>query len=316
VTGGMRQADAGIGVGRGREAEERRPEKRAPRLHRERPGWSRGERSNMSGQKGVSSVVVGLLISGMVVSAVSCQRKQSETGQEQAVTAAQVGADALRALRLERGQQAYLASCAMCHGESGAGDGPLAGDLQKQGVNTPARLNDRVRLDQVGRENLVRVISRGGGHTGRSNLMPPWSDKLSPALIDTIADYVMALPDQKPGTPASTIEKYLAAPPGSAADGRRLFVFYCVTCHGPYGKGDGYFADTLWARNQIRPRNLTDGVYLAKKTDRELFITVALGGAHGGRSMFMPAWTGTLEPVQIKSLVSYVRTISATKPQP
>ena len=168
----------------------------------------------------------------------------------------------------------------------------------------------------MGREELVRVITRGGGHTGRSNLMPPWGDRLDAALIETVADYVMALPDMKPGTPASTIEKYLQAPPGSDANGRRLFVYYCTACHGSFGKGDGYLADSLRRRNNIRPRDLTDSVYFAKQTDRELYVTVALGGGHSGKSVFMPAWTVTLSPAQIKDLLSYVRAISRTPSRP
>jgi mono/diheme cytochrome c family protein len=269
----------------------------------------------MSLQRGVRIAVVGWLIIGSGVLAASCQRRSAETP-DQAASARKAIEDSLGILRLERGQQAYLASCAMCHGVGGAGDGPLSDELRAQGVTTPARLNDRARLDLLGHEELVRVISMGGAHTGRSNLMPPWGEKLAPALIDTIADYVMALPDLQPGTPASTLEAYLAAPPGTPEEGRRLFVFYCTSCHGPYGKGDGFLADTLWARNQIRPRDLTDSTYLSRTTDQQLYVSVSLGGAHSGKSMFMPAWTATLQPAQIRSLVSYVRAISGTPSRP
>src|SRR5207248_2198215 len=147
---------------------------------------------------------------GLAACVVSCQKKTTEEAREHAAATAQAGADSMRLVKLQRGQQAFLANCAMCHGESGNGDGPLSGELQKQGATSPARLNDRARLDQLGHEEIARVIAQGGGHSGRSNLMPPWSEKLSPAQIDTIADFVMALPDLKPGTPASTIESYLS----------------------------------------------------------------------------------------------------------
>ena len=266
----------------------------------------------MSAQRGVRWVAVGLLILGLMAFALSCGRKAEKIA-EQTPAAAPNGAQP----RVDpRGQEAYLAYCAMCHGEWGEGDGPLAEQLQKQSGIRPAHLNDRARLGEMGRQELVHVIERGGAHTGRSNLMPPWGERLDADVINHIADFVMTLPDLKPGIPASTIEKYLQAPPGTPAEGRKLFVFYCTICHGPYGKGDGLLADTLRARNNIRPRNLTDSLYLAKKTDQELYATVSLGGGHMGKSVFMPAWTVTLTPSQIKDLVSYVRAISHTASRP
>jgi mono/diheme cytochrome c family protein len=122
----------------------------------------------------------------------------------------------------------------------------------------------------------------------------------------------MTLPDQSPVTPPETIAKYLQAPPGVPEQGRRLFVFYCTACHGSFGRGDGYFADSLYARNHVRPRDLTDSLYFSHKADLELFATVSLGGGHFKKSPFMPAWTVTLAPEQIKDLVSYIRALSHT----
>jgi mono/diheme cytochrome c family protein len=146
--------------------------------------------------------------------------------------------------------------------------------------------------------------------------MPAWGERLAPDLIDEIARHVMTLVSRRPETPRTTISEFLAAPPGSAEDGRLLYVTYCSICHGPQGKGDGFYADTLHARNNIRPRDLTDTAYFDTKTDEELYVTIALGGGHGGKSQFMPAWNVTLEPEQMKSLLSYVRAISATSPTP
>lgn len=262
---------------------------------------------------GVRILGGGLLAAGLGVFALSCGTK--ETTSQQASSADSAAATALVVVN-ERGQQAFLAYCAMCHGERGAGDGPLASGLQKQNVTVPAHLNDRARLDVIGRRGVYAVIEKGGAHTGRSNLMPAWGEKLDPALIDNIADYVMTLPDLAPGTPSATIAKYLEAPPGVSQDGRRVFVYYCTGCHGPYGKGDGFNAEALRLKHNIRPRDLTDSAYMAPKSDQELYETVALGGGHMGKSVFMPAWTYTLSPTQIKNLVAYIRVLSGTKPTP
>lgn len=214
-----------------------------------------------------------------------------------------------------RGQAAYLGYCAMCHGAFGAGDGPLAEELKRQGARVPAALNNRARLDRLGRAGLIHVITEGGAHTGRSNLMPPWGRTLDRTLIDQIADFVLVLPDIQPGPTAEVIRQFLSSPPGVQERGRELFVFYCTSCHGDYGKGDGRLADTLWARNRIRPRNLTDSSYFAHLSDEQIFATVSLGGAHMGKSTYMPAWSYTLPPGQIRDLLGYVRAISHTSPR-
>lgn len=234
------------------------------------------------------------LVGGAVVFVMSCTAKQPKVAPP------------------TRGEQAFLGYCAMCHGDRGAGNGPLAAALSEAGATRPARLDDAERLESLGRDELIRVIMQGGLHTGRSGVMPPWAGRLDSTLIADIADYVLTLPAQRPVTPAATIQKFLEAPEGSAEDGRRLYVFYCSMCHGPHGAGDGLYADTLHARNNIRPRNLTDGAYIGMKTDEDLFVTISLGGGHGGKSDFMPAWSVTLSPAQIKSLISYIRVISGT----
>ena len=240
--------------------------------------------------------VPGLLALGAILLLSGVQRQKSE--------------------RLESGQRVFLASCAMCHGERGAGDGPLSGELMKEAGAKPARLNDAARLTQLGREGVRRVIVAGGGHTARSNLMPAWGEKLGPKLADDVTDFVMSLPGLTPGAPTATIEKYLQAPPGTPAEGRRLFVYYCSGCHGLSGQGDGVYAKTLRVRNKVWPRNLTQTPYFAKKTDQDIYVVVALGGGHAGKSPMMPAWTVTLTPAQIKDLVSYIRVISKTQPRP
>jgi cytochrome c oxidase cbb3-type subunit 3 len=173
-------------------------------------------------------------------------------------------------------------------------------------------LNDRARLNYLGRKGIIDVITRGGAHTGRSNIMPPWGESLDPVLIGEIADFVLSLPDFKPGPTTEVIQQFLSSPPGVAARGRELFVFYCTACHGEKGKGDGRYADTLGVRNAIRPRNLTDSTYIAQLSDQRIYATLSLGGSHMGRSGYMPAWGLTIPPAQIRDLLSYVRAISHT----
>ncbi len=250
-----------------------------------------------------------LLLWGLAGVVVACQTRQSKTE-------SQVASSSAQPVYTEAGQQAYLANCAVCHGEWGEGDGPLAPDLVKFSAVAPAQLNNVARLQELGRDQLVSIITLGGGGTHRSNLMPPWGNRLKSEVIGEIADYVMALPSLKPGIPRATIEKYLQAEPGTPAEGRKLFVFYCTMCHGPYGEGNGFLADSLWARYNVRPRDLTDSLYFANKSDQEMYVTIAHGGGYTRHSFVMPAWSVTLAPDKIKDLVSYVRSISRTKSRP
>jgi mono/diheme cytochrome c family protein len=257
--------------------------------------------------------VVVILVIALVAILGSCGKRAQEPPAPVNVTLAP---SSTSMAALNPGQRTFLTHCAMCHGLWGGGDGPLAAELQRGAHIKPAMLNNRERMSQLSRDEVVRVIEKGGGHTGRSNLMPPWQGKLDPLTIAEVADFVKLLPDLDPSTPSATVAAFLAAPPGSPPEGRQLFVVYCAMCHGPQGHGDGPLSDTLFARNGIRPRNLTDSSYFAGKTDQEVFALVSLGGAHFHKSPSMPVWSVTLRPAQIKSLVSYIRTISRTQSHP
>ncbi len=262
--------------------------------------------------------VVGPMLSllaclGLLAFVGACQKQVPQTAE---VKNAAEAANPDSVARHERGQQAYMAYCAQCHGPWGEGDGPRSADVEKQAGARPAMLNSTPRLTELGRAELINVITQGGGRTHRSNVMPRWGEKLKSGVIEEIADYVLTLPSIKSGIPRATIEKYLASTPGTVDSGRKLFVYYCTICHGPYGEGDGFMADSMWARSKVRPRNLTDSLYFVNKTDKEMFVTVSLGGGYTGHSRFMPGWSVTFKPQEIRDLVSYVRSISRTKAQP
>lgn len=268
----------------------------------------------MSYARNVRVVASAAAIYAVAALVASCQSKSGSEPPAMSPVITDSLAAARTSAALDQAKQAYLGYCAMCHGEWGNGDGPMAAELKKESGTGPAVLNLRGRLQKIGRKEVIEVIRKGGAHTHRSNLMPPWGERLDDQLIANMADFIMTLPDLKPGPTTDVIRQFLQAPPGSSGEGRRLFVFYCTACHGPQGKGNGPSADTVWARNKIRPRDLTDSSYFAAKTDQELFSTLSLGGAHMGKSVYMPAWTASLTAPQIKDLLSYVRTISRTRP--
>jgi mono/diheme cytochrome c family protein len=219
------------------------------------------------------------------------------------------------AAKLPRAQQAFLAYCGMCHGPRGAGDGEVATALRRSNIIVP-RLDDAAKLERIGRAGVLRIVTEGGAHVGRSNVMPEWGGLVGASLAGDLADYVMSLPAQGPSLAAVTLQRYLKSPPGVPGQGRALYVYRCSACHGPGGKGDGPSGELLVRKHGVRPRDLTDARFIRTKSDKDLFAVISLGGGHLGRSVYMPAWANDLTPAQTKDLVAYLRQISRTPSRP
>jgi mono/diheme cytochrome c family protein len=215
-----------------------------------------------------------------------------------------------------RGRQIFMEHCAMCHGDNGTGDGDFSVRVRMSAGRNPANLTDRGNLQRLGRAGVRRVIAQGGAHTGRSNFMPAWGEELTSGEIDDVANFVWRLPEATPGVGSLAKRDFAQTSTGAADEGKRLFLHHCAACHGQTGHGDGRLAANLKAKHNVQPRNLTDSLYVSHKTDKDLFMTIRLGGGHMGKSPYMPVWAGYLTPEQTKSLVSYIRVLSRTAPQP
>lgn len=231
--------------------------------------------------------------------------------QKDEAAAEQAKADSIRtAAAIEAGAPVFLQNCAMCHGDGGNGDGEVAAPLAIKGVKV-ARLNDLDRMSKLTREQLLEVVKKGGGHTGRSDAMPAWADSLSAEQIDNVVTFITSLATTNPAIPLATLAHYLQAPAGVAAEGRALFVHHCAACHGNEGKGDGPFAARLTAMpTHVKPRDLTDVAYMSTLKDEKIYAVISLGGGHFKKAVQMPAWNLVLTPPQMKNLLAYVRTLA------
>src|SRR5436190_1125755 len=94
--------------------------------------------------------------------------------------------------------------------------------------------------------------------------------------------------------------------PDNLARGQRVFLQYCAMCHGDGGQGDGEIAGQLRERAGVRVANLTDRAELERLGRSGVWHTVALGGAHVGRSNLMPAWRERLTKRELDDVVDYV----------
>ncbi len=91
-----------------------------------------------------------------------------------------------------------------------------------------------------------------------------------------------------------------------SAEGKRLYATYCSNCHGASGKGDGLAAKSL----PVKPADHTDGNFMSQLSDKYLHDIISKGGSGVEKSPFMPAWGSLLKNQQIRSIISYMRSLS------
>jgi mono/diheme cytochrome c family protein len=91
--------------------------------------------------------------------------------------------------------------------------------------------------------------------------------------------------------------------------GRRLFVQYCVTCHGDSARGDGQNASNLIPAppDMTTSKDLLDRVLVRR--------IIAEGSAAIGRSPLSPPWGRNLSAQEIDYLVVYCQSLVRKSPQ-
>src|SRR5262249_59715175 len=97
---------------------------------------------------------------------------------------------------------------------------------------------------------------------------------------------------------------------GNDANGKKLYLTYCFTCHGQDGKGDGYVAQI----QPVRPRDLTSDTYMSTRTDEQLFRAISLGSAAFHGPAVMPAWWQSFTVLQRWDLVADVHALLRPSP--
>lgn len=106
----------------------------------------------------------------------------------------------------------------------------------------------------------------------------------------------------------------LANPP-LAYEGRRLYVSYCMLCHGPEGKGDGPLAKVM----EIKPADLSTTVrsrsdtILTKIITGEGRQTITGRDRHNLLNETMPEWKDVFSDTQVQALIAYLRFLSRAK---
>lgn len=182
-------------------------------------------------------------------------------------------ADLLR-FAMAEGAAAYQANCAACHGRGA------------QGFSGYPNLNDDDWLWGGNIRDIHKTISfgvRSEAKDTRASQMPRFGlDKLlTDAEINDAAEYVLSLSDR--ATDSAAVGK-----------GQKLYADQCASCHGAEGRG---------MQEQGAP-SLRDGIWLYGGAKQQVAESIRTG-----RGGMMPAWSGRLDPVTIKSLAVYVHSL-------
>ena len=115
----------------------------------------------------------------------SCTGKRTAAPAKVATAAASAPAG----YELRLGKETYRLYCQTCHGETGAGDGFNAFNLDPH----PRDISDPEFQKKKSDADLADVIRRGGSGAGLSALMPPWGKTLTEAQVHEVILYVRTL---------------------------------------------------------------------------------------------------------------------------
>ncbi|GAB4568915.1 MAG: hypothetical protein Kow0077_00550 [Anaerolineae bacterium] len=178
---------------------------------------------------------------------------------------------------LAAGAAFYAEHCAMCHGDTGRGDGSMVLDGRLQ--NAPPDLSDPATVYAQSPMDYMRAITDGNVVSG----MPPFS-RYTPEERWNVAAYVY--------TGSVTADDLTL--------GAAVYEIHCAACHGPEGRGDGPDAP------EIMP-DLTALDAWADATNEALAQTISQGVMPG-----MPGFGEELSAGELQAVVGYVRALSVT----
>jgi cytochrome c oxidase cbb3-type subunit 3 len=106
----------------------------------------------------------------------------------------------------------------------------------------------------------------------------------------------------------------ISAGPADPARGKYIFQAYCVSCHGPNGRGDGPVAGSLQRDIGVPPTDLGSSGLQSRRSDAQLALAILEGGEGIHKSEYMPAWDAALTTEQVGDLVAFVRLLPSTSP--
>lgn len=226
------------------------------------------------------------------------------------------------------GQVLFLKHCAYCHGPEGRGDGPAELTIKARAFGWDkfkfASTMNGVPTD----ENLLAILKHGipGSAMPAFDSLPEEHLKLLIGHVrslyytglygkieakqkkddepDPVALHQQVAKLTTPGEPLP-IPEFSAVTNESIANGKKIYLASCASCHGPEGKGDGPQEMKDDDGKPTRPRDLTRGVYKGGSTKADLYVRLKLGVP----GTPMPA-SATLKENEIQDVLNYILSLA------
>ncbi len=174
------------------------------------------------------------------------------------------------------GNLIYAEKCAPCHGNTGLGDGSMAGQLP---VPAPALGTDQVARGSSPAE-WYTIVTQGN----LEQRMPPFNSLTDRQRWDVVAYlYWLSITTEKIG------------------EGQSLYQVHCASCHGDQGGGDGSEAAGL----SVQPVKFTDQEFMADISNEQLFQAIS-----AGKTPDMPAYEDELSAEDRWALAAYLRSLT------
>jgi len=217
---------------------------------------------------------------------------------------------------VHQGRLVYEQYCALCHGESGDGNGPYSKDTIpmprdfRQGTfkwrSTPS---GSLPTDA----DLERVLVNGLFGTSMSGFATSLTHDQRLAVIAYIKTFSPRFATEKPEAPI-TIPPEPPYTPESAGRGAVVYrKMNCAQCHGEDAQGDGESAVDLtddWG-SPIVPYDLTEGHLKGGNNGADIY-RVFIAGLNGTP---MPSFADSISPGEAWDLVHFIQSLSPDYPK-
>ena len=167
---------------------------------------------------------------------------------------------------MKMGRRIFASNCAVCHGANAKGS-----------FGFP-NLTDEEWQWGFDDEDIIATLTHG-----RNAFMMPWGDVLGDAGVSEVSEYVMQLSGREVDTEMAT-------------QGEAKFGMFCVSCHGPDGKGNKLFGAP----------NLTNERWLYGGSKLRIEYVV-----RHGRNGVMPAFGDRLGSDKVHIMAGYVKSLSS-----
>jgi mono/diheme cytochrome c family protein len=157
-------------------------------------------------------------------------------------------------------------------------------------------------LTGVGKRTKGTTLTKGdSGYGGKSGKTELWDRVSKPSSGESI--YNQWTNNWSPSFRTTLV------PGADPNEGKQWYYVYCITCHGWGLRGDGPSASAI----EPRPRILTDGDYMNKKSNMQLFTVIKGGGESVNLSSSMPSWGNFMQDQDIWNVVAWIRMMADTK---